>query len=67
MFIIKCIDFGLKNEGDWYQRETITQVINEYEDLAGIGITMGLQGLGSLWENEWRTSAVNKCLFTHLI
>lgn len=31
-----------------YQREVITQVINEYEDLAGIGITLGerMQNLG---------------------
>ncbi len=38
---------------DRYQREVITQVINEYEDLAGIGITLGerMQNLGESTAN----------------
>ncbi|MFC1633734.1 hypothetical protein ACFL5Z_02740 [Planctomycetota bacterium] len=58
--------YGEGNTGLWadgytspkieqYMRETVTQVINEYPDLAGLGITMGeaMQGWSGEQETEW--------------
>ena len=40
-------------QADRYQKEVITQVINEYDDLAGIGITLGerMENLGESTAN----------------
>ncbi|MFC1761118.1 hypothetical protein ACFL6U_03460 [Planctomycetota bacterium] len=58
--------YGEGNTGLWadgytspqieqYMRETVTQVINEYPDLTGLGITMGeaMQGWTGEQETEW--------------
>ena len=58
--------YGEGNTGLWadgytspqiekYMRETVTQVINEYPDLTGLGITMGeaMQGWTGEQEAEW--------------
>jgi len=58
--------YGEGNTGLWadgytspqieqYTRETVTQVINEYPDLTGLGITMGeaMQGWTGEQETEW--------------
>ena len=59
-------NYGEGNTGLWadgytspqieqYMRETVTQVINEYPDLTGLGITMGeaMQGWTGEQETEW--------------
>lgn len=59
-------NYGEGNTGLWadgytspqiekYTRETVTQVINEYPDLTGLGITMGeaMQGWTGEQETEW--------------
>lgn len=59
-------NYGEGNTGLWadgytsaqiekYTRETVTQVINEYPDLTGLGITMGeaMQGWSGEQETEW--------------
>lgn len=66
-------NYGEGNTGLWangytspqiekYTRETVTQVINEYPDLTGLGITMGeaMQGWSSEQETEW----MEKTFFT---
>ena len=58
--------YGEGNTGLWadgytspqiekYTRETVTQLINEYPDLTGLGITMGeaMQGWSGQQETEW--------------
>lgn len=64
--------YGEGNTGLWadgytspqiekYTRETVTQVINEYPDLTGLGITMGeaMQG----WRGEQETDWIEKTFF----
>jgi hypothetical protein len=66
-------NYGEGNTGLWsdgytspqieqYMRETVTQVINEYPDLTGLGITMGeaMQG----WSGEQETEWMEKTFFT---
>jgi len=64
--------YGEGNTGLWadgytspqiekYTRETVTQVINEYPDLTGLGVTMGeaMQG----WNGDQQTDWIQKTFF----
>ena len=66
-------NYGEGNSGLWadgytspqiekYTRESVTQVINEYPDLTGLGITMGeaMQG----WTGEQETEWMDKTFFS---
>jgi len=65
-------NYGEGNSGLWadgksspqieqYTRESVTQVINEYPDLTGLGVTMG--EAMQKWEGEQMTDWVDKTFF----